>query len=329
MTKLMGVGAALVDRLARVPDNFLETITGAKGGMELIEYPLMQEICARLPRPPEEAPGGSAANTVMSFARLGGAAGMLAKTGDDEPGEFYCHEFERHGVDVSGFKTADSQPTGACLSLITPDSQRTMRTFLGAAATLTPEEIVLSDFEGYSHLHLEGYLLFNRELMTRVLKLARQAKCRVSLDLGAPEVVSAAVDILPEILADYVDTVFANEDEAEAYSGSVTPEDGLDKLSEVCSSVAVKLGPKGALIRSGGESALVPALRVDSVDTTGAGDLWAAGFLYGALHEWPLHRAGELGARLGAEVVQTVGTTLTDKTWAGIRRDFNIKKADE
>ncbi len=328
MNKLLGIGAALVDCLAHVPEEFLASVSGAKGGMELIDYPRMQEIVRRLPAPPSQAPGGSAANTVMAFARLGGAAAMLAKVGSDDSGGFYLEQFREAGVDVGMFKSVAGTPTGACLSLITPDSQRTMRTFLGASATLTADEIIPADFESCRHLHIEGYLLFNQELMLRALRLARQAGCSISLDLGAPEVVAAASDILPDLLGQYVDMVFANQDEAAAFSGlpSDQPQLALRELGQRCSVAAVKLGAEGALIACNGETVRIPALRVRAIDTTGAGDLWAAGFLYGLARQMSLQQAGRLAARLGAEVVQNTGATLTEMTWQKVRRDFGLAK---
>ncbi len=324
MARLLGIGAGLLDRLAHVPEQFLDSIDGAKGGMELIEFPRMQDILDRLPQPPVQAPGGSAANTVMAFARLGGSAGILAKIGDDQTGDFYLRQFRAAGVDTAACKQIDDIPTGSCLSLITPDSQRTMRTFLGASATMRPEEITAEDLRGYSHLHLEGYLLFNRELLTQILRRARQANCQVSLDLGAPEVVDGARDLLPDLLHQYVDMVFANQDEAMAYCGNRNPEAGLRKLAEVCPLAAVKLGADGALLRRADEMQRIPARRATAVDTTGAGDLWAAGFLYGVVNHFPLAQAGALGARLGAEVVQTTGAVLAEQTWKQIRRDFKL-----
>ncbi len=327
MSKLIGVGAALVDSLAYVPESFLQTIDGGKGGMELVDFPALQEIVQRLPEKPYRAPGGSAANTVMGAARLGSECAMLAKTGEDEAGTFYRGQFAEAGVDVSRFKTDSATPTGTCLSLITPDSQRTMRTFLGASATLEPTEIRVEDFQGCGHLHLEGYLLFNQDLMTRVLDCARQAGCRVSLDLGAPEVVQAAADTLPELLREKVDMVFANEDEAAAFcaSGKDDLRTALEEMGQLCEVAAVKLGAEGSLIRRGGETVEVPALRVQAVDTTGAGDLWAAGFLHGLLRGESTRRAGDLGARLGAEAVKTTGAALSDEVYNQVKKDFNLQ----
>ncbi len=319
MRPLLSIGAGLVDCLAYVSDEFLNTIPGAKGGMELIDADTLIDILGRLPEKPVRAPGGSAANTASGYGRLGGKAGMLAKVGLDDTAAFYRDSFQRAGVDTSRFKVSEAVPTGTCISMITPDSERTMRTCLGASETLGTADIDHDDFHGFEHVHVEGYLLFNRDLILHVLKLAKECGCTVSLDLASPEVVAGSKDILPQLLREYVDMAFANEAEAAMFCGSERPEDGLDALSGLCDLAVVKLGADGALIRRDGESVRVSAMKVEAVDTTGAGDIWASGFLFGVLSGHDLERSGTLGARLGAEVVQVTGAALDDEIWDKIR----------
>ena len=322
--RLLGLGSALLDQLAHVPESFLETVPGRKGGTELVDFPTISGLLARLPQPPVRAPGGSAANTVVGAARLGLPAGMLAKIGADADGRFYRSSLEDAGVATSPFKTDPRIPTGRCLSLITPDSQRTMRTYLGAAAHLSPDEITSADFAEYSHLHLEGYQLFNRELMTRILKTAKAAGCRISLDLSAPEVVMASRDILADLLHDYVAAVFANEDEASVFADGRGEDAGLEALAAVCPLAVVKLGVRGSVIRCQGATVKVPAHVVKASDTTGAGDLWAAGFLYGWLNGADLATAGDFGARAAAAVVQVTGAVIPEAEWARLRRECTV-----
>jgi sugar/nucleoside kinase (ribokinase family) len=324
MAAVIGVGSSLVDQLSQVPDSFLAEVGGLKGGMELIDHERLQAILATLPGQASRVPGGSAANTIVGMANLGMSSGMLSKVGTDEAGEFYRRTMALPGVSTTGFKFHPSEATGCCLSLITPDSQRTMRTFLGASATLAPEDVSPADFATYSHVHAEGYLLFNEALMRRVLESAHEAGCTVSLDLAAPEVVMASMAILPELLRDWVDMVFANEDEAAAFCGSRDEAGGLQALGECCDLAVVKLGARGALIQHRGERVSVPARRVDALDTTGAGDLWAAGFLHSFLTGGSLQRSGELGAAVAAEVVQNIGATIPDAAWLRLRQEFNL-----
>jgi sugar/nucleoside kinase (ribokinase family) len=316
--KVLGAGSPMLDLLVRVDDSFINSIDGDKGGMLLVPPEELDAILANTSGETVTAPGGSAANTIFGLANLGVATGLLGKVGCDSQAELYRSLYEKMGGDVSRFKYNDSVPTGRCLSLVTPDSERTMRTDLGAAATLTPEELSLADFVGYSHLHMEGYLLFNFELAKRTLVLAKEAGCSVSLDMASFEVVNASKAVLPALLSDYVDIVFANEDEAAAFCGSENPDDALSAFSEFVDTVAVKLGEKGAVIRHADETAIVAANLVKAVDTTGAGDLWASGFLFGFLRGVALADCGRYGAIVASEVVQVMGATIPEGGWTRI-----------
>jgi sugar/nucleoside kinase (ribokinase family) len=320
---VLGFGSALLDVLAHVDEDFRASVPGRKGGTELLDCQTQAAIIQRLPQEALRAPGGAAANTVVGYAKLGGRAAMLAKIGQDEVGRFYRQALQDAGVDTSAFKHCANEDTGRCLSLITPDSERTMRTYMGAAATLRADELRAEDFRGHSHFYCEGYALFDRELIFRALKLARDAGMTICLDLAAPEIVLAAQDILPALLRDYVHAVFANEQEAAAFCGSTNPEVGLDALAAHCPLAVLKLGRQGLRLREGnGEPISVPAYEVQAVDSTGAGDLWAAGFLYGWLQGWPLHEAAALGAKVAAAVVQVTGAVIPDQVWAQIRREL-------
>ncbi len=249
--RVIGIGSALVDVLARVPESFLESVPGQKGGMELITRGDMEELLQRLPGPVQKAPGGSAANTVVGLARLGVPARLLSKLGQDPAGEFYSNSARTAGVENSALKRHLTEATGTCISLVTPDSERTLRTYLGAAATLTPEEVTAQDFAGCTHAHVEGYMLFNRHLMGHILDTARTAGCRIALDLASPEVVHAARDILESLLREYVDIVFANEEEAEAFCGEPDEAAAAKRLSELCDIAVVKVGAKGSIVAQG------------------------------------------------------------------------------
>ncbi|MHC4885706.1 MAG: adenosine kinase [Planctomycetota bacterium] len=316
---VIGVGSPVVDLLCQVPEETIGQVGGAKGGMELIDAAKMNEILSFLPSVPKQAAGGSSGNTTFALATLGVPAAFLGKVGEDENGDYYCSEFKALGGSDAAFKVNPEVATACCLSLVTPDSERTMRTDLGAAMTLAPDEVSAADFEGYAHAHMEGYLLFNPDLMMAVLKAAKAAGCRISLDLGSFEVVGAAKDILPTVLGDYVDIVFANEEEAAAFCGNDDPQEGLKALSQYCEITAVKVGKDGAFITNGTETVKIEAELVENaIDTTGAGDYWAAGFLYGHLKGRDLAASGAMGSVLGAAVVQVLGAKLTDEGWKSV-----------
>ncbi len=324
--KILGVGSPLVDVLVNVEDSFLANIDGEKGGMELVDISVIEKMLTKTSSIPNMAPGGSAANTILALTKLGVPTGFLGKIANDEQGRFYTDNYKSAGGDISQFKISDSVRTGQCLSLVTPDSQRTMRTYLGAAVTISPDEVNVEDFSDYTHLHVEGYTLqYRGEFIQKIIKLAKQQGLIVSIDLASFEVVNQFKDILPELLKNYVDVVFCNEDEAMAYCGSNNPEDIFDDLNGRCDVVALKLGKDGAVIKAGDIKVRVGANIVKAVDTTGAGDLWQAGFLYAytgskALTGKLLEKAGGFGAILGSEVVQIMGACIPDERWIEIRK---------
>jgi sugar/nucleoside kinase (ribokinase family) len=317
---LIGVGSPIMDLLAHVPEAFLSTIKGAKGGMVLVDSEEMETLVSRIEQHPATVAGGSAGNTAVSAARLGLRTTFLGKLGNDSTARAYKENFARAGGDVSRFKYADLA-NARCVSLVTPDSQRTMRTCLGAAMTLGHNEVSPADFRGCRHAHIEGYLLFNRDLANAVIAAARAAGCTLSIDLASFEVVNAARDWILAQLHHGIDIVFANEDEITA----LFPGLGHDyaahakRLAEFGGLAAVKIGKDGAWIAKGAvlhRIAPVPAPRVE--DTTGAGDAWAAGFLYGYLHAWTPAAAGALGSRLGSECVRHLGPAIPAAQWPAI-----------
>ena len=315
--KVIGVGSPIVDRIVRVEEDFLFRIDGEKGGMELVDSQGMSQLLKSTPGKAASAPGGSAANTIFALSRLNMPCVFLGKLGNDEHGRYYMDVFESIGGDCSRFKICDREETASCLSLVTPDSERTMRTNLGAAAGLSPAEISPKDFEHCRHAHIEGYLLFNQDLAGQALDSAKTAGCTVSLDLGSFEVVNQSSAVLKELLEKYVDVVMANQDEAAAFCGDDDPWSGLKALSELCPVAAVKLGDQGVIIKGNGVACQVAAPKVKGVlDATGAGDFWAAGFLYGNLNGRSLADSGHLGNILGAEAVQCLGADLPRQTWS-------------
>ncbi|MDM8514616.1 adenosine kinase [Desulfobacterales bacterium HSG16] len=320
--QVMGAGSPIVDLVAEIDDSILTSVQGEKGGMELVDADTLKSLESLLAEIPIKAPGGSAANTIFALARMGMACSFLGKLGRDENGIYYKNEFKSLGGDCSSFKHDDKNVTACCLSLVTPDSERTMRTHLGAAMTLAPDDIKDSDFINCRHVHVEGYLLFNPDLLTAVLKSARNAECSVSLDLGSFEVVRSAEKILPDLLADYVDMVFANEDEAAAFCNDTDPEKGLEALGRLCRISAVKIGKDGSWLKQGNQVVHVPAIPVDdAVDTTGAGDFWASGFLFGYLNGYSLNTCGKIGSVLGKHVVRHFGANLPASAWEAVQTE--------
>ena len=312
------VGSALVDLLAREDDSFLEQVNAAKGGMQLVDEPLITSIVAQLTGRTIMVPGGSACNTVVGIGRLGGAARFVGKRGEDALGDLLEQELTRSGVQTRLFRSPS--PTGRVLSIITPDAQRSMFTFLGAASELDPEEITGECLEGTAVVHVEGYLLFNAELITKVMATAHDAGAMVSLDLASFTVVEQSQALLEMLVDSYVDVLIANEDEARVFTGEEKEEAALKRLSERAATAVLKLGARGSIIARGGEAVRVaPAGSEGIIDTTGAGDLWAAGFLYGLVNDLPLEQCGKIASACGYEVCRVVGAVIPEEGWRRIK----------
>jgi sugar/nucleoside kinase (ribokinase family) len=319
---LVGVGSPIMDLLAPVAESFLAHVPGGKGGMVLVDDKEMARMVSLLGAAPALSTGGSAANATLGATHLGLKTAFVGKLGNDAIGDHYIERFRKVGVDGTRFKRG-TLPNGRCLALVTPDAERTMRTSLGAAMTLTPAEISPDDFRGARHAHIEGYLVFNRALCAAVLEAARAAGCTVSLDVPSYEVIAGSRDWLFDQFEKGIDVVFANEDEIRAlFPGRKADYPAL--AAELASHgvlAAVKLGKEGAWIARGNDLHRIPPVAVpDAMDTNGAGDAWAAGFLFGYLRGQSLPISGAIGSVVGGETVRHLGPQIPDTVWPEVRR---------
>lgn len=315
--KILGVGSPLVDELINVDDAFLkEHVSGAKGGMEMVEPEVIQTLTGIYGRKPEMVPGGSAGNSIFALARMGISCAMLGKLGHDSAGDFYRSEFKANGGSDAYFIATSDAPTGKCLSIVTPDAERTMRSALGASLLLNKDEIEKADFTPFDLVYIEGYMLFSPVFDT-LLRRVKAAGCRIGFDLASFEVVGIFREkLLNEVLPEYVDLIFANEEEGAALLGDLTPEEMADKLGTICEIAVVKSGVRGSVAVRGKEKAFIPAFVVEHpVDTTAAGDLYAAGFIRGLAAGASLEKCGAIGSRISSEVVKVFGSVLGQEAW--------------
>ncbi len=315
---IVGVGSALVDILAQEEDAFLSAAGAAKGGMTLVEASEIDRLIELTTGANAVVPGGSACNTVIGVGDLGGQARFIGKRGKDSLGMAYEKDLIAHGVEPEMLESDD--PTGRVLSVVTPDAQRTMFTYLGAAASMTPDEISPECFRDAAIVHVEGYLLFNRELMDAVLKAAKAQGAKISLDLASFNVVEESKDLLDLIVAEYIDILIANEDEALAFTGERDEAKALGILAKDVEIAVLKIGARGSLISGNGEVVVIKGMGNGvAVDTTGAGDLWASGFLFGLVNGMSLEQSGALGSCCGYEVCQLIGAKISDDGWHRIK----------
>ena len=314
---VLGIGNALVDIVTELKDDSLLKRFGLpKGSMTLVDSELSNQInFDTVSLKKTKASGGSAANTIHGLAKLGVEAAFIGKTGKDDLGTFYQKDLDDAGVcTIMYHSLAD---TGKAMALISPDAERTFATYLGAAVELSEEDISSKIVSGYDFFYIEGYLINNLPLFEKSLRLAKKAGMRTCLDLASYNIVEQYKDkLLPEIKS-YVDILFANEEEANALTGK-SPEDALNEISSYCDITIIKTGPKGSMIRSENNIHEIHANQVNVVDTTGAGDLYASGFLYGLSKNMPLTICGRIGTLLAGKVIENYGARIQDDVWPDI-----------
>lgn len=269
----------------------------------------------------KRTPGGSVCNTMRAMARLGAETGFIGKTGSDETGLYYEAQVKKAGVAPHFIKTEGI--SGSCTVLISPDGERTMATFLGPAATITPEEIEEDLLKKYQYIYIEGYLIVNEPLVRAAMRKATQSGLKIALDLSNFNIVHAFKDLLNDIIPQYVDILFSNEHEAEAFTGQKA-EEAVRTLSSMVDIAIVTLGKHGALIAQHGKVVSVKAEGGRPVDTTGAGDHFAAGFLFGQTKKAGLEQSGQAGSLLAGYVIDTIGPEIPAIHWEQIK----LKVAD-
>ena len=318
MKRILGIGNALVDVLTKVDnEQILSELHLPKGSMQLLSTEAYAEVTRRmLALPTKLTTGGSACNTLLALSHLDAPTGMIGKIGDDENGRFFASYFAQRGISTRLLH--DSRPTGVASTFITPDGQRTFGTCLGAAATMQAEELDSEWFGGYDYFYIEGYLVQNHDLVLRAIELAHAAGCEVCLDLASYNIVEADLDFFRALMPS-IDIVFANEQEAQALTG-LEARAALDALAATCHIAVVKIGKHGVWACLGTEVAHCQARDVPVVvDTTAAGDYFAAGFMHALAAGEPLATCIARGSLLAGHIIEVVGTELPDATWQQLR----------
>lgn len=307
---VLGVGNAIVDIIAQTDEAFLAKHNMPKGGMALIEEAQAHAIYADMGAA-IEASGGSAANTIAGIASFGGKAAFIGKVKQDTFGEIFAHDLTSLGVKFATPADSDGPATARCLVLVTDDAQRTMGTHLGACVNLTSDDIDADLVAASAITYLEGYLFdppAAKEAFRKASTIARQAGRKVALTLSDSFCVHRYKDEFKALIADHIDILFANDDEIEALYGSRDIGAAAATLAGQVDIACITLGAQGSLIVSGAERFEIPAAPISQlVDTTGAGDAYAAGALYGFSHHLPFPECGRLASIAAAEVIQHYG----------------------
>jgi sugar/nucleoside kinase (ribokinase family) len=321
MAKVLGMGNALVDIITQIADdNVLEDFGLPKGSMTLVDLDTSNYIHAETAgMPKSKASGGSAANTIHGLAHLGVTTGFVGTVGNDDLGNFFKKDMQVNQIQPILFRTM--QETGRAMALITKDSERTFATYLGAAVELSTQDITHDLFEGFGYFYIEGYLVQDRQVIEKAMRLASNEGCKVCLDLASYNIVSENREYFMELISKYVDILFANEEEIRALTGK-SPEEGARAIQDTASMVVIKIGAEGSFCFHQGEMTRIGVRPSNPVDTTGAGDLYASGFIYGLIRGQSPETCGQMGAVLAGRVIEGHGAKMDDSTWELLRREI-------
>lgn len=311
--KVLCIGAPLLDRVFRVEESFLGNLRGKKGGMELIPLAEYEILLHKLPFPESISLGGSALNVAKVLSHLGTRSSFFGTLGNDERALFLEEKLRKENIILYGSRV--DLPTGECLSFVTPDTKRTLRTFLGASESMSIESLEKPPLKEFKLIHFEGYLI-DREnnFLEEAMKKGREHSALISLDLGSFEIAKRYKKNLLDLIEAYVDLLFCNAEEGEAL---IKKKKGLaaQELATFCPVAIVSDGPHGGYIACKKEKISYPIFPVTPLDTTGAGDFFAGGFLHAYLQGYPLLTCAKIGARVAAEVITVYGTDLSLITW--------------
>ncbi len=310
-----GVGNALVDIQTKIGDPHLDGLGFAKGIMTLVDEPTQTRVLESLRGAPlHRCAGGSAANTIIGVADFGGKAAYVGKIGRDDLGDFFQKDMRELGVKIEVPATAGQ--TGTSVVLITEDAQRTMLTHLGVTVTLCPDDIVETELARAKFVYIEGYLFAGdstRQAALHAIQLAKQNGVKVALTISDPFLVGICRDLFWELIEGPVDLLFCNLEEARSLTGLIDPVDCAQKIHSYAADVALTLGADGSLLMHGGQVFPVEGVPVKAIDTTGAGDMYAAGILYGITNGLSWKQAGHLASHAAARVVAQMGARLQRK----------------
>ena len=320
MKNVIGIGSALVDILTRIDnDDILKELDIRKGSMHLVDEKSTSIIEKRLENYESSmAPGGSAANTIHALSKMGIESGFISFIGKDEIGKFF--ENSMSSVGVKSYLFHSDTASGTARTIISADGERTFATNLGASLELNERVITADIFKQWDYCYGEGYLIANKPVFVKTISTAKACGCKVVLDLASFNVVEENRDFLNELLPQ-IDIIFANEEEAKALT-LMSAEKSLHYIAEKVEIAVVKVGKNGSLIKRGNEVVQIGCNKIDVVDTTGAGDMYAAGFLYGLINDYDLESCGIIGNHLAESIIQVIGAKMDEERWEMFKKNL-------
>lgn len=311
MIDVFGIGNPVVDAIVKVDDKHVLDFNLKKGSMHLVDEKTSAKYLEQLKdKKVLFVPGGDVVNTLTGIANLGGTAIFCGKVGVDEFGLLLEETMTKDNVRTLLVKS--SEKTGSCISLVTPDQERTFVVHLGAAITLKEEEIIVEDIKNSKILYVTGYVLEDSNLRKMALKALEEAKKhdkRIAIDVSDPSLVERCKDDLTKIIKQYADIVLANEEEAFALTGKKR-EEAVKEMGKMASIAIVKVGPDGSYIMDGSALHRIQGYPAQAIDSSGAGDMFAAGFLFGITNGYNVKESGLIGSFAGSKVVELLGSRL-------------------
>ena len=324
---VVGIGNAIVDVLFHSKDSFLKENGLMKGSMTIIDGEMAQKLYSLMDTGVEIS-GGSAANTIASLSAIGGSGAFIGKVCNDQLGDVFTRDICQAGVSYETPPNIDGDPTARCLIYVTPDAERTMQTFLGACTSLGPDDIDENVIAASKIIYLEGYLFDPPEAKAafiKACKLAKKANRKVALSLSDPFCVDRHRQAFVDLVINHVDILFSNEEEIKTLFQVETIDAAVHKIKGSCEVVALTRGAQGSVIVDGNQTVVLPAEELDSVvDTTGAGDAYAAGFLYGLTQGRSVETCGRMGGVLAADIISNYGARSKNDLKFILSKKFRI-----
>ncbi len=322
MKKILGIGNALVDILVKLDnENILNKLELPKGSMTLIDDTGLQTIKNEVKEfATKKVTGGSVANTMNGLSALGVKSSYIGKVGKGDSGVFFENDMCQNGVEML-LKKSDT-PTGRAFALISPDGERTFGTYLGAAIELKAKDLQKDAFVKADILYVEGYLVQNKKLIEKAMQIAKEEGLLVAMDMASYNIVEANKTFMQHLIKEYVDIIFANEDEALTFCDVKKGCDAVEILAEQTAIAVVKVGVHGSFVKSGNKLYRAGIYGNTPVDKTGAGDSYAAGFLYGLIQDYDLGKCARIGAYIADQIIATTGAKLHKDLWKKIKEDI-------
>ena len=322
--KVYGIGNALVDAEYEVNDAFLTNKGIEKGMMTLIDEDQQQTLVSDLNSRfglKKRAGGGSAANTLVSISQLGGDTFYACKVANDETGDFYMKDLAEAGVKTNLDQVKTDGITGKCIVMVTEDAERTMNTFLGITSDFAESDLHLEELQKSEYIYIEGYLVtsdVSRNAAISARKIAKQHNVKTAFTFSDPAMVTYFKEGVSEIIADGVDVLFSNEEEALTFTSKQNLDEAIPELLKITKKLVITLGSKGARVITADSSVDIDPVKVDAVDTNGAGDMFAGAFMYGLTHGMNDQKAGNLASESAANIVTVFGARLDKNTQLAI-----------